>query len=295
MGEVKKRKSTIRITGYNDLFGFMDPTKEPEALYDIPIDRLHEFKEHPFRVVNDEKMAELIESVKENGVLVPGIARKRDDGDFELISGHRRRYAAQIVGLEDMPIFVRDYTDEEATIVMVDANLQREEILPSEKARAYKMKYDALKKMKKRGSGRVIDGLSKEINDSRRSIERFISLCRLSDPLLARVDSGEIRLTQGELLSKLRVGEQEMLEDIISRMGWHISIAQAKQLREASAEKRLSEDRMVEILDPDGFKVQKVVLSQEFIKKYFPPHYRPDQIIEIVAGLLEKYGVPIDD
>ena len=249
MSEVKMRKPTIKITGFNDLFGFMDPTREPEVLYDIPLDRFHEFKGHPFRVVDDAKMAELVESVKANGILEPAIARRRDDGDFELISGHRRRHAAMLAGLKDMPTFVRDYTDDEATIVMVDANFQREEILPSEKAKSYKMKYAAMKKMKKRGSGRVIDGLVESSKESRRNIERFISLCKLSDDLLERVDTGEIRLAQAAIISKLRVNEQEILEGVLDRTGWRISMPQAKELSEAGARKEFTEETVVQILD----------------------------------------------
>ena len=290
MGEVKKRKSTIRITGYNDLFGFMDPTKEPEALYDIPLDRLHEFKDHPFRVVDDAKMEELVESVRENGVLVPGIARKREDGDFELISGHRRRHAAMLAGLEDMPVFVRDYTDEEATIVMVDANLQREEILPSEKARAYKMKYDALKAQgKKLGRGDALKVMAEQTKDSRTQIQRYILLCKLIPELLYRVDSGEIRMTQAVDLSSLRKPEQMVLERILASTGWHISIAQAREIKQLSERKEATPDNMYIALNPEEMTIRRVILSKEFIDRYFPKDYSYHDVNLIVRGLVKHW------
>ena len=135
----------------------------------------------------------------------------------------------------------------------------------------------------------MIEGLTKESKDSRRSIEMYISLCRLIDPLMVRVDSGEIRLSQADLISKLRIPEQEMLEEIISKMGWHISIAQAKKLRKASQERTLTKDELVIILDPAGISIRKVTLSNEFINKYFPPEYTSDQVMQIIADLIENY------
>ena len=290
MSEVKKRKPTIKITGFNDLFGFMDPTKEPEALYDIPLDRLHEFKGHPFRVVDDAGMAELVESIRANGVLEPGIARQREDGDYELISGHRRRHAAGLAGLKDMPVFVRDYTDEEATIVMVDSNCQREEILPSEKAWAYKMKNDALKHQGKKADKFTADLMAEQTKDSAMTIKRFIALTRLIPPLMDRVDTREIRLSQAYDLSFLTKREQEDIEEIIARLGWRISMAQSKRLRKASKDKILTREEIMGILDPDGIKVRRVVLSNEFIDRYFPPEFTSDQVMDIIVDLLSEYG-----
>ena len=290
MSEVKKRKSTIKITGFNDLFGFMDPTREPEALYDIPLDRLHEFKGHPFRVVDDAGMAELVESIRANGVLEPGIARQREDGEYELISGHRRRHAAGLAGLKDMPVFVRDYTDEEATIVMVDSNCQREEILPSEKAWAYKMKNDALKHQGKKADKFTIASMAEQSKEGAGTIKKYISLTKLIPPLMDRVDSGEIRFTQAYDLSLLTKKEQEAIEELLSRFGWRISIAQSTRLRKASKEKMLGSDEIMEILDPSSIKVRKVVLSSEFIDRYFPPEFTSDQVMDILAELLSEYG-----
>ena len=290
MSDVKMRKPTIKITGFNDLFGFMDPTREPEALYDIPLDRLHEFKDHPFRVVDDAKMAELVESVKANGILEPAIARKRDDGDFELISGHRRKHAAVLAGLKDMPVFVRDYTDDEATIVMVDANFQREEILPSEKARSYKMKNDALKHQGKKGDKFTIDIMAEQSKESAVTIKKYIALTRLIPALLDRVDAGEIKKTQGYELSFLTKSEQEDIEEIISRFGWRISIEQSSRLHKTSKNKLLTREEIMEILDPREIKVKRVILSQEFINRYFPEDFTSDQVMERIVDLLSKYG-----
>lgn len=149
----------VKLNSFDDLFGTEQPQAGTEQVQEIVLSELHEFKGHPFKVLDDEKMQETVESVREHGVLMPGIARPRAEGGYEIIAGHRRRHACEAVGLETMPMFIRNYTDDEATIIMVDSNIQREDILPSEKAKAYRMKYDAMKHQGKKGVGNSLDEL----------------------------------------------------------------------------------------------------------------------------------------
>lgn len=159
----------VKLNSFDDLFGDGQPQAGIEQVQEIALSELHEFKGHPFKVLDDEKMQETVESVREHGVLMPGIARPRAEGGYEIIAGHRRRHACELVGLETMPMFIRNYTDDEATIIMVDSNIQREDILPSEKAKAYRMKYDAMKHQGKKGVGNSLD----EVGEAQERVARL--------------------------------------------------------------------------------------------------------------------------
>ena len=191
----------VKLNSFDDLFGTDQPQAGTEQVQEIALSELHEFKGHPFKVLDDEKMQETIESVREHGVLMPGIARPRAEGGYEIIAGHRRRHACELVGLETMPMFIRDYTDDEATIIMMDSNIQREDILPSEKAKAYRMKYDAMKHQGSRTGGLTLEELGENAGESAKTVQRYIWISRLSEPLLDMVDLGKIGILQSVAMS----------------------------------------------------------------------------------------------
>lgn len=168
--------SKVKINSFDDLFGASQAPAGTEQVREIPLSELHEFKGHPFKVLDDEKMQETVESIRNYGVLMPGIARPRAGGGYEIIAGHRRKHGCELAGLSTMPMFVRDYSDDEATVIMVDTNIQREDILPSEKARAYAMKYEAMKHQGKKGSGSSLDEVGEAAGESGKTVQRYIWL-----------------------------------------------------------------------------------------------------------------------
>ena len=281
----------IELTGFDNVFKFFSSSKEESVYVVIPLDHLHEFKDHPFRVEDNADMAELVKSVKEHGVLNPGIARETSDGQYEIISGHRRRRACEIAGIKEMPFFVRDYTDEEATVIMVDSNLQREDILPSEKAWAYRMRNDALKHQgKKCDGGWAIEELEKVSNDSQRNIQNYIRLTHLIPDLLERVDAGEIRFTQAVDLSYLLKPQQALVEQLIKEDGCHISISQSHELKRLKKEDALTEDGIRDILTQKKQpKPDKIVIHAGKLRKLFPDDYSDERIIEELFKIVEKH------
>ena len=211
----------------------------PEKMFTKLTD-LHTFKDHPFRVLDDEKMEETTESIREYGVLVPGLARPRAEGGYELIAGHRRKRGSERAGKEDMPVIVRNYTDDEATIIMVDSNIQREDILPSEKARAYAMKYEAMKHQGRKGGGNTLDEVGESAGESGKTVQRYIWLSRLSDELLELVDKKKIGFVQGVDLSFLSETEQQWVLVILQETGATISTSQSGNLKEHSKKGELT-------------------------------------------------------
>ena len=195
----KNLADKIKLGGYDALFG----ETEGEQIKEVPLSSLHNFNNHPFRVLDDGKMEETVESIRQRGVLVPGIARPRKGGGYEIIAGHRRKHGSELAGKETMPFVVRDYTDDEATVIMVDSNIQREDILPSEKAKAYRMKYDALKHQGKKAGGRTIEEMGEDAGESAKTIQRYLWLSRLSDGLLNLVDRKKLGFMQGVDISFL--------------------------------------------------------------------------------------------
>lgn len=222
----------IKLSSFDDLFGTQEASTGTEQVQEIPLCELHEFRGHPFKVLDDEKMQETVESIKNYGVLMPGIARPRAEGGYEIIAGHRRRHGCELAGLSTMPMFVRDYTDDEATIIMVDTNIQREDILPSEKARAYSMKYEAMKHQGKKGAGNSLDEVGEAAGESGKTVQRYIWLSRLSDELLEMVDKKKIGLVQGVDISFLTEQAQEWVQAIMEETGTNISTVQSAKLKE---------------------------------------------------------------
>lgn len=206
MGSNKRAGSAskVRIDKFEDLFGgSAEQESSAEQIINAPLTDLHTFKDHPFRVEDDEKMEETTESIRQYGVLVPGIARPREGGGYEIIAGHRRKRGSELAGKTEMPVIVRNYTDDEATIIMVDSNIQREDILPSEKARAYKMKYEAMKHQGKKSGKNTLDEVGEAAGENAKKVQRYIWLSRLSEELLTMVDSKKLGFSQGVDISFL--------------------------------------------------------------------------------------------
>ena len=279
----------IKLSSFDDLFGTQEASTGTEQVQEIPLCELHEFRGHPFKVLDDEKMQETVESIKNYGVLMPGIARPRAEGGYEIIAGHRRRHGCELAGLSTMPMFVRDYTDDEATIIMVDTNIQREDILPSEKARAYSMKYEAMKHQGKKGAGNSLDEVGEAAGESGKTVQRYIWLSRLSDELLEMVDKKKIGLVQGVDISFLTEQAQEWVQAIMEETGTNISTVQSAKLKEYGKKGELTMPMVRLILTVEKPRERKVTLKAEKISRYFPEEYSESEIEKVIIELLEAW------
>ncbi|MBQ6876854.1 MAG: ParB/RepB/Spo0J family partition protein [Oscillospiraceae bacterium] len=269
-----------------------------ETIKDIPLGELHPFPDHPFGVRDDESMEQTVESIREYGVLVPAIARPREDGGYEIIAGHRRKHACELAGLTTMPVIVRDIDRNTATIMMVDSNLQRENILPSERAKAYKMKLDAIKRQGKRHdltSTQPVQKLSveqvaEEAGTSREQIRRYIRLNELEPELMQLVDEGKIGMTPAVEISYLKPEEQKLLIETIDSEQATPSFSQAQRMRRLSQEGKLNDDAVLDIMmeqkKPENWDLK---LPMDKIRKYFPRSYTPQRMEETIIKLLEMW------
>ena len=269
-----------------------------ETIKDIPLGELHPFPDHPFGVRDDESMAQTVESIREYGVLVPAIARPREDGGYEIIAGHRRKHACELAGLATMPVIVRDIDRNTATIMMVDSNLQRENILPSERAKAYKMKLEAIKRQGKRHdltSTQPVQKLSveqvaEEAGTSREQIRRYIRLNELQPELMQLVDEGKIGMTPAVEISYLKPDEQKLLIETIDSEQTTPSFSQAQRMRRLSQEGKLNDDAVLGIMmeqkKPENWDLK---LPMDRIRKYFPRSYTPQKMEETIIKLLEMW------
>ena len=281
----------VKLNSFDDLFGSSEmQTAGSEQIINAPLAELHDFKNHPFRVVDDEKMEETTESIRQYGVLVPGIARPRTDGGYELISGHRRKYGSQRAGKSEMPVIVRNYSDDEATIIMVDSNIQREDILPSEKAKAYKMKYEAMKHQGKKSDKNTLDEVGKTAGESAKTVQRYIYLARLSDVLLDMVDKKKIGIVQGVELSFLTKQQQEWVQVVLEETGVTISTAQASKLKEHGKSDELTLPMVRLILTEMKPRERKVTIKADKISRYFPEDYSNEQIENVIYQLLDEWN-----
>lgn len=299
----KNKELKLDLPSVDELFTTQAERDEAlcEVIKNLPLLEISDFPNHPFKVKEDEKMMELIESVSEHGVLAPVLVRPKDNG-YEMISGHRRKYASNLVGKVEIPCIVRDLSDDEATILLVDSNLQREEILPSERAFAYKMKMDALRHQGKRTDltscqlgtklkgTRSDENLAKEAPDSARQIQRYIRLTELIPPLLDMVDEKKIVLTTGVLISYLKKDEQEQLLDSMAYEDCTPSGAQAKKMKEFSEQGKLNENVILSILQEEKpNQVEKIKIPKERISKFFPKGTSEKRIEETIVKALELY------
>ena len=269
------------------------------VISEVPISDLHDFKGHPFRVLDDEKMSQTVESVRENGILVPIMVRNRPEGGYEVISGHRRKHAAEIVGLKTVPVIIRDLTDDEAVIAMVDSNLQREEILPSEKAFAYKMKLEALAHQGQRTDltlGQVVpkfkratEEIAEGTGESYKQVQRFIRLTELLPELLEMVDRKKIKFNPAVELSYLNKDEQYLLMEVMQEDEVVPSLSQAQQIKKLSQEGKCTKEAIHALLKIVEIKERNVVLKHEVIMQYFSADTSDAEIESLIVRLLEEH------
>ena len=266
----KSSASKIKLDTYDDLFGSdITGNSSLEQIINAPLVDLYTFKDHPFRVVDDEKMEETTESIRQYGVLMPGIARPRAEGGYELIAGHRRKRGSELAGRSEMPIIVRNYTDDEATIIMVDSNIQREDILPSEKAKAYKMKFEAMKHQGSKAEKNTYDEVGEAAGDNGKMVQRYIRLAELIPELLNMVDDKKLGFISGVDISYLSAEEQTLLYKKIMELNVVPNGTQAATLKKYSLSGELNAGVIDLLLSEEKPKAKKVTLKAERIKEYF--------------------------
>ncbi len=290
-----RKNANVSLTSYDDIFG---PEESYERVQEIPLEELHPFKNHPFKVIDDESMLRTVESVARYGVLAPAIARPRVEGGYELVAGHRRHHASELAGKETMPVIVRELDDDAAVILMVDSNLQRERILPSERAFAYKMKMDAIKHQGSRSdltSGQVVQKSSLEqiaegTGESYKQVQRYIRLTELIPELLKMVDEGIIKFNPAVELSFLKKEEQENFIEAMDYSQNTPSLSQAQRLKKLSQDGKCTLEAMCAVMDEQKKEeLDKVVIKNDILKKYFPKSYTPKQMESTIIKLLEQW------
>ena len=296
-----RKGGNISLSSYDDIFetDTSRATSNQERVQEIPLSELHPFEGHPFKVLDDEQMQKTVESVRDFGVLTPAIARPDPDGGYEIISGHRRHRASELAGKETMPVIVREMDDDAAIILMVDANLQRETILPSERAYAYKMKLDALKHQGARTdltSDQVgpkltaAEKIAEEANDSQTQVKRYIRLTELIPELLDMVDTGQIKFNPAVELSYLAHEEQKNFLEAMDYAQAAPSLSQAQRIKKMAQEGNCTLDAMCEIMNEmKKDELDKVTLKTSVLRKYFPKSYTNKQMEDKIIQLLEQW------
>ena len=298
---MQKRGGNVSLNTYADIFSTEQSRAEDrlEKVREIPLAELHPFKNHPFKVLDDESMQRTVESIARFGVLSPAIARPSPDGGYELVAGHRRHHACELVGMETMPVIVRELDDDAATILMVDSNLQREIILPSERAFAYKMKLEAMRHQGERtdltsrqdvGKLEAADMLGKDTGESGRQIQRFIRLTELIPELLDMVDQKQIAFNPAVELSFLKPEEQKQLLEAMDYAQATPSLSQAQRLKKYSQEGKCTFEVMCTVMDEEKkTDLDRVIIKQDVLRKYFPKSYTPKQMEDTIIRLLEQW------
>ena len=301
---MQKKGVNVSLTSYDDIFSTEQDRTAPvtEEIRSVPLSQLHPFKDHPFKVLDDDAMSETVESVKQIGVVVPLIARPTEDG-YEIVSGHRRHHAAELAGLETVPVIVREMDDDSAVIFMVDSNLQRENILPSEKALAYKMKMDAMERKAGRPArdnsgqlGRNFKGketreiIAEEAGESPRQVQRYIRLTNLIPEVLDMVDQKQIAFNPAVELSYLKPEEQQDFLEAIDMTQTAPSLSQAQRIKKLSQEGACTADAICDVMsEAKKPEVGRLTFSTDSLRKYFPKSYTAKQMEETIIRLLEQY------
>ena len=293
-----KNGANISLTSYDDIFT-TEESRQTEQIQQIPIAELHPFKDHPFKVLDDEAMQKTVESVAQFGVLAPLVVRPREEGGYEIISGHRRQHAAELAGLKTLPVIVRNMDDDQAVIHMVDSNLQRESILPSERAFAYKMKLEAIKNQGARsdltsrqvvGKLEAADLVGKSSDESGRQVQRFIRLTNLIPELLELVDQKKISFNPAVELSYLTTSEQRDFFEAMQDTQNAPSLSQAQRIKKLSQEGKCSYDAIYDIMGEEKkAEMDRVTIKNDVLRKYFPKSYTPRQMEETILKLLEQW------
>lgn len=298
---MKSSAKNIVLKSVDDIFQTEENRADAqrERVQEIPLDQLKPFRNHPFKVRDDQRMLDTVDSIREYGVLVPAIARPDPEGGYELISGHRRKRGCEMAGLQTMPVIIRDLDDDAAVLVMVDSNIQREELLPSERAFAYKMKLEALKHQGARmdltscqvGTKlRADEKLAESVNESARTVQRFIRLTELISELLDLVDERKLAFNPAVEVSYLKQDEQRMLLEAMDAEQTTPSLSQAQRLKKFSQEGRLTKEAMSAIMSEEKKSdMDKVTLRSDTLRKYFPKSYTPKQMEQTIIKLLDVW------
>ena len=298
---MKSSAKNIVLKSVDDIFQTEENRADAqrERVQEIPLDQLKPFRNHPFKVRDDQRMLDTVDSIREYGVLVPAIARPDPEGGYELISGHRRKRGCEMAGLQTMPVIIRDLDDDAAVLVMVDSNIQREELLPSERAFAYKMKLEALKHQGARsdltsrqvvGKLEMADIVGKNMGESGRQVQRFIRLTELIPTLLDMVDERKIALNPAVELSYLKKEEQTLLLEAMDSEQATPSLSQAQRIKKFSQQKMLSLDVMRAVMSEEKkTDLDRVTLKNETLRRYFPKSYTPKQMEDTIIKLLEGW------
>ena len=297
-----KSNANLALKGLDEMFSTEESRQEQkrEQVQQIPIEELFPFKEHPFKVLDDEAMQRTVESVTQYGVLAPLIARPRPEGGYEIISGHRRQHAAELAGLDTLPVIVREMTDDAAILLMVDSNLQRESILPSERAFAYKMKLEAMKRTSGRPSKENVSQIgtqkrsdqimAEELGESRNQIQRFIRLTNLIPELLDMVDEKKISFNPAVELSYLDEAQQRDFLQAMDETQNAPSLSQAQRMKKLAQEEKFTYEAAFAIMgEAKKDELDKVVIKNDTLKKYFPRSYTPRQMEDVIIKLLEQW------
>ena len=293
---IQKNGANISLNSYDDIFT-TEESRQTEQIQQIPITKLHPFKDHPFKVLDDEAMQRTVESVAQFGVLAPLVVRPREEGGYEIISGHRRQYAAELAGLKTLPVIVRNMDDDQAVIQMVDSNLQRESILPSERAFASKLKLEAMNHQGIRGDStcgqighKSRDIIAAEAGDSARNVQRFIRLTNLIPELLELVDQKKISFNPAVELSYLTVSEQRDFFEAMQDTQNAPSLSQAQRIKKLSQAGKCSYDAIYDIMGEEKkAEMDRVTIKNDVLRKYFPKSYTPRQMEETILKLLEQW------
>jgi len=298
---LKSSAKNIVLKSVDDIFQTEENRADAqrERVQEIPLDQLKPFRNHPFKVRDDQRMLDTVDSIREYGVLVPAIARPDPEGGYELISGHRRKRGCEMAGLQTMPVIIRDLDDDAAVLVMVDSNIQREELLPSERAFAYKMKLEALKHQGARmdltscqvGTKlRADEKLAESVNESARTVQRFIRLTELISELLDMVDERKLAFNPAVEVSYLKQDEQRMLLEAMDAEQTTPSLSQAQRLKKFSQEGKLTEEAMSAIMSEEKKSdMDKVTLRSDTLRRYFPKSYTPKQMEQTIIKLLDVW------
>lgn len=290
---MRKPTKEIQLTSYDDLFGINGKdSSEIGTVVEIPLEELYPFKDHPFQVRDDDEMERTVESIKNYGVLCPALVRPRAEGGYEIVAGHRRKRGCELAGLKTLSALIRNYTDDEATVVMVDSNIQRENILPSEKAFAYKMKMEALKHqgIKGKNDTDTAELVGEKAGESGRTVQRYIRLTELVPELLEMIDSSQLKITPAEAISYLSKEEQRWVCECIAERKVSVSVEMAKNLKKYSEEKSLTKLAVELTLCKEKKESRNLTFTNDKIKKYFPAGYSKTQMEDVIYMLLEKWS-----
>ena len=299
---MKSSAKKVELASVDDLFSTEESRADAqrEKVLEIPLSELHPFKDHPFKVKDDDAMIETADSIRQYGVLVPAIARPDPNGGYELVAGHRRHRASELAGKDTMPVIVRDLDDDQATIIMVDSNLQRESLLPSERAFAYKMKNEAMKRTGGRRKSsqsdyplkgkKTVEIIGEEFGDSAKQVQRYLKLTDLIPELLEKLDNGELSFNPAVELSYLTIEEQKEFIDAMEYTQAVPSISQAQRMKKLSREKKLTGTKMREIMgEIKKGEITRVMFNNEQLYRYFPKSYTPAEMKEEILSMLNQW------